>query len=612
MLSFGEALRQGKRRLSWYVTAGVALILLAIAVLVTVSIVTMRQDALAQARLRASYLSAALAEDAEGALDTAALASEFVKRRVEAEGDAAPLAELKQQIARYMPALINISVISPDGSLLATSGDVASSPASFSQFDFFAANRDGIGSGFRIGKPVKLGLRQMILPETQRLENKDGAFAGVLLFAVDPARATAMYRRVDLGNSGSLMLDGSDGIIYAGYILPRGLDPSLIGTRIADWQLAEFSQSAQSGTYIGTSPIDGTERVYSWRRLNEFPLIAVVGLGKAEALAGANRQAILMAGLGIFAAGLLLALTAMLAREISRRIKQARSLEANRRELKKINAECTSAKRQAVQANEAKSLFFANVSHELRTPLTSIIGFSEIIRDKVFGDDLDRYAGYASDIYTAANHLLGLIGNLLDWSKIEAGKFELRESILNISQIETECLRLIRGQAENEGIEITQCPEGAGISLYADETTLKQILLNILSNAIKFTPTAGSIWFGCRLEADGSLSLVIKDSGLGMTEDEIHRALEPFKQVPNALSRRREGTGLGLPIAAQLMELHGGSLTIESHPGQGTTVSVQFPAWRVHTTTDPESLKPPAQDSDPGSPKKVTKPARKH
>jgi signal transduction histidine kinase len=612
MVSLGNVVGRGKRPLSWRTAAVVALIILAIAALVTTSIVRMRQDALTQARLRASYLSAALAEDAEGALDTAAVASEFVKRRVEADGDAAPLAELKQQFARYMPALINISVIGPDGHLLATSGDVASSPAGFSQFDFFTANRDGAGRGFRVGKPVTLGLHQMILPETQRLESHDGAFAGVLLFAVDLARATAMYRRVDLGNSGSLILAGTDGTIYAGYILPHGFDPALIGTPVADGQLLALLQDAPSGDFVAANPIDGIERVYSWRRLDEFPLIAIVGLGKAEALASANREAALMAGFGIFAVGLLLALMAMLAREISRRIKQARALEGSRRELKKINAECTTAKLQAEQANQAKSMFLADVSHELRTPLTSIIGFSEIIRDKVFGGDLDRYAGYASDIYTAANHLLGLIGNLLDWSKIEAGKFELRESVFNLSQIETECLRLVRGQAENQGIEITQCPEGADIWIYADNTALKQILLNVLSNAIKFTSRGGSIWIGCRHEADGSLTLAIKDSGIGMTEDEINRALERFGQVRNAHSRHRQGTGLGLPLAAQLTELHSGSLTIESRPGQGTSVFVHFPAWRVHAVLDPESLKPSEQDPDPGSPMKVTRPARKH
>ncbi|MGA7323834.1 MAG: ATP-binding protein, partial [Rhodomicrobium sp.] len=408
-----------------------------------------------------------------------------------------------------------------------------------------------------------------------------------------------------------LIIVGAEGTIFFGYTLPRGLDPSVFGTPVSD-QVAARLQSAPSGSFIAASPIDGIERVYSWRRLNDFPFIALVGLGKAEALAGANRQATLMSGLGLLSIALLLGLTALLLREISRRVKQALALEANRRKLKEMNSELAGAKREAELANQTKSLFLANIGHELLTPLTGIIGFAEIIRGKVFGNDFDRYAGYASDIYGAATHLLELIRNLLDWSKIEAGKFELHERTLDLSRIEAECLRLVRGQAENSGIELTASPEGAPVSLCADETALKQILLNILSNAIKFTPKGGSVWFGRTLDADGALTLCIKDSGIGMTEEEIGQALEPFRQVQSPLLHHREGTGLGLPLAAHLMELHGGSLAVESHPGQGTTVSVHFPAWRVNPENGKESLKPPAQDHDPRSVKKMSRPARKH
>ena len=337
-----------------------------------------------------------------------------------------------------------------------------------------------------------------------------------------------------------------------------------------------------------------------------------MGLGKAEALAGANRQAILMSGLGLLSVALLLGLTVMLGREISRRVKQALALEAHRRKLKEMNTECAAAKRHAELANQSKSLFLANIGHELLTPLTGIIGFAEIIRDKVLGNDLDRYAGYASDIYGAATHLLELIRNLLDWSKIEAGKFELHERALDLSQIEAECLRLVRGQAENSGIELTASPEGALVSLYADETALKQILLNILSNAIKFTPKGGSVWLGRTLDAEGALTLSVTDSGIGMTEEEIGQALEPFRQVQSPLLHHREGTGLGLPLVAQLMELHGGSLTVGSHPGQGTAVSVHFPAWRVNRDNGREPLKALENKDEPPPARKVTKPTRKH
>jgi two-component system, cell cycle sensor histidine kinase PleC len=603
----GADVSQSKKSLAWRSAAAIVAIILSITALLVAAIVTIRRDALNETRLKASYLSAALEQDAGGVLSTIAVASEWVKRRVEAERDAAPLSQLKQKIEKYIPRLMNISVIGPDGRLQATSGDVAASPADFSQFNFFIANRDNTASGFRIGKPVPGLLPERdIIPATQRLENKNGAFTGVLLFSIDPMRTMALSHLVDLGYSGSIMVIGTDGVIFAGYTLPRGLDPSRIGTAVADEQIIARMQGAPSGSYIATSPIDNIERIYSWRRLKDFPLIALVGLGKAEALAAARRQTILMSGLGLLSIGLLLGLTAMLVREIYRRVKQALALEA-------LNSELAAAKRQAEEANQSKSLFLANVGHELGTPLTAISGFAEFIRDKVFGNELDRYAGYASDIYGAAAHLLELIRNLLESSKIEAGKFELHERVLDLSQIEAECLRLVRGQAENRGIELTAGPAGTSISLYADETALKQIILNILSNAIKFTPKGGSVWFGHALDADGSLTFTVGDSGIGMTEDEVRQALEPFRQVQNALLRHRDGTGLGLPLAAQLIELHGGRLTIESHPGQGTTVSIHFPASRLKSDkTLVESLKPQESEDDPAYSKKITKPARKH
>ncbi|MGA7328221.1 MAG: hypothetical protein WBX25_27965 [Rhodomicrobium sp.] len=301
----GRDVSQGKSRLAWRIAAATALIVLSIVALLITSIIKIRRDFLAQAHLRASYLSAALAQDAEGALDTAAVASEFVRRRVEAEGDGAPLAELKQEIGRYLPHLINISVIGPEGRLRATAGDVASSAADFSRFEFFIANRDSTSSGFRVGKPVNGVIADRIVsPATQRLEKNDGAFAGVVLFSMDPAQGTLMYHRVDIGNTGSILVTGTDGTIYAGYTLPRGFDLSLIGTIAADPQTIDRFQEAPVGSYLATSAIDGIERIYSWRKLKDFPLIAFVGLGKAEALADANQQAILLSALGIFAVGL--------------------------------------------------------------------------------------------------------------------------------------------------------------------------------------------------------------------------------------------------------------------------------------------------------------------
>jgi two-component system cell cycle sensor histidine kinase PleC len=589
------------RQLVWRIGATIAVIVLFITGLLAIAVVTARMDALAQAQLKTSYLSAAFAEDAEGGLNAVAVASDLVKNRVEADGHAVPLTELRLEISKYIPQLQNISLIGADGRLLATSGDAASLPANFSQFEFFAANRDSPVSGFRVGKPLQAPWsQQVIIPQTQRLQTKDGSFAGIILFATDPVKGMATYPQVDVGNSGSLMIIGIDGTIFAGYTLPRGLDPAILGTTSTIVGIPRNSPKA-TGSFTATSPIDGIERVYSWRRLKEFPLFALVGLGKAETLASANRQAVLMSGLGLVSVGLVLALTAMLLREISRRSRQALTVEAQRQKLKEINSELVTAKQQAEQANQSKSLFLAKVGHELRTPLNAILGFAQIIRDKIIDNNRERYSAYASDIYKAASHLLELIENLLDLSRIEAGKFELDETTVDLSQTEAQCVSLVRGQAENRGVELSIMEDGAKLSLMAGETALREIILNVLSNAIKFTPKGGSIWLNHRLDPDGALTVTVKDSGIGMTEDEIRLALEPFRQVRSGLWRRGEGLGLGLPIAVQLMELHGGALTIGSVPEQGTTVSLYFPAWRVNPQSNLEDYaaqedKPPLQD----------------
>lgn len=301
------------------------MILLLISALLALAILKARDDAIAEARLKASYLSAALQQDAEGSLDTLALASEFVKQRIETEEALPSLAEIETGIARYLPAIKTISVIGPDGSLRATSGDVSSAPVNFSDFEFFRVNSGNSSLGFRLGQPTTGVLSdRVIIPATQRLQKKDGEFAGVVLFSIDPGHATAIYRRLDLGNSGSILLIGAGGVAYFGYTLPRGLDPSVIGTVAAD---ENRLSSGASGSYIATSALDGVERIYSWRRLTNFPVVALVGLGKAEALSAANQLARRLLALGVLSGGLLLGLTIMLSREISRRTQQALALE---------------------------------------------------------------------------------------------------------------------------------------------------------------------------------------------------------------------------------------------------------------------------------------------
>ena len=251
-----------------------------------------------------------------------------------------------------------------------------------------------------------------------------------------------------------------------------------------------------------------------------------------------------------------------------------------RGKLKEAIAELMESKNRAEVANEAKSLFLANMSHELRTPLNAILGFSEIIKDHIMGPGKPVYADYAKDIYGAGEHLLELINNLLDISKIEAGKINLRDELINPAEIVAASLVTMRVQAARKCIALAaDIPPGMPF-IRGDALRLRQALINLVSNSVKFTE-AGHVTVSVAYDAASGLSFTVTDTGIGMSPGEIVIALEPFGQIDTAFSKKNEGTGLGLPLAQRLIELHGGHLVIESVKGVGTSVSVYLPLERV-------------------------------
>lgn len=351
--------------------------------------------------------------------------------------------------------------------------------------------------------------------------------------------------------------------------------------------LAEMRRvSAQSGIRLSIRPLDGqtgsgarTESDHSGGAVNArayFPeagIVAIASRDDASILARWRRT------VAVEAAGL--ALRSVIALGVGLFLFQ------QLRWREKMISDLAAARIAAEGSNKAKVNFLANISHELRTPLNSILGFSEIIKNAAFGPIARNYQDYAGDIHDSGSHLLSLINEVLDLSKLEAGQFELSEQHVDLAFLAAGSIRLVEPQAQKAGIDLTySIAEGLSF-IRADERRMRQVLINLLANAVKFTPPGGHVALAMRRVEKGLL-IEVSDTGIGIPADKIDLAMEPFAQVESDINRRYEGTGLGLPLAKRLVELHGGTLSLKSQVNSGTVVSIILPSDRV--VDDPQVL----------------------
>jgi two-component system cell cycle sensor histidine kinase PleC len=259
-------------------------------------------------------------------------------------------------------------------------------------------------------------------------------------------------------------------------------------------------------------------------------------------------------------------------------------------ELEQSKSVSDEARRRAEAANIAKSRFLAQMSHELRTPLNAILGFSEVMKAEIFGPhNVAAYKDYSGDIHNSGVHLLNLINEILDLSRIEAGRYELNEESVSLNRVVEDCHHLLKLRAGNRGITIHEMFEPDLPKLWADERAVRQICLNLLSNAIKFTPQGGEIWLKVGWTASGGQYMSVKDTGPGIPDEEIPIVLASFGQGSNSIKSAEQGAGLGLPIAKNLIDLHGGTFTLKSKLRIGTEVVVTLPPERVMSALGPLS-----------------------
>ncbi|TVR09815.1 MAG: sensor histidine kinase [Salinarimonadaceae bacterium] len=268
-------------------------------------------------------------------------------------------------------------------------------------------------------------------------------------------------------------------------------------------------------------------------------------------------------------------------------------------ELEEAKANSDEARRRAEEANLAKSRFLATMSHELRTPLNAILGFSEVMKDEVFGKHTsDTYREYSADIHASGRHLLNLINEILDLSRVEAGRYELNEEALRLAYLIDDCRHMValRARAKEQAIKAVVDPSLP--SVWADERAIRQIVLNILSNAVKFTPPGGEIVIKAGWTSSGGQYVSIRDNGPGIPEEEIPIIMSSFGRGSLALKTAEQGSGLGLPIVKGLIELHGGAFQLRSAPREGTEVIVTLPASRVMDALPAVDVEPSQSEKD--------------
>jgi signal transduction histidine kinase len=594
-------LRHQAKTLKAGIVTIVAIIILAIWAAVAASVYFSREDALEDMRADAGNLAFAFDDEVTHTLDAISTTMDAVAKRMRAKGSDMNIYEWSREFPIVTGSVIEGGIIAPNGMIISSTKTPDVKPLDVSDREHFRIQLDGKFKGLFIGKPVKSRIYdQMVIPITERVETKDGRLIGVLVFLVSPAKLTTLSQSINLGKSGIIGLVGLDHVIRARFSRnsPEGLDG--IGQSIGNGHFPDVQ--GEQGSYVRAGSVDQIERLYSFRRIADYPLIVIVGLGCDEGLALWRMNAMTILALAAVATLLLCGLAFYLIREIGRRAAreidlanesdklqaanaeltgERRKLNVANVELQAANAELIESKERAEVANQAKSLFLANMGHEFRTPLNAIIGFSEVIKDQIMGPiGKPVYAEYAKDIWGAGEHLLEIINNLLDISKIEAGKTELSEELIDPAEIVNASLAAMRVQAARKKIALTADIPAETPCIRGDALRLRQVLINLVSNAVKFTE-AGHVAVSVACDAAQGLSFTVADTGIGMSPDEIVKALEIFGQVDNAIIKKYEGTGLGLPLAQRLVELHGGRLVIESVKGAGTAIVVHLPLERV-------------------------------
>ena len=548
----------------------------AIALIAVMLLVHLHDEATKQTRQTLSSLDIVLAEQTERSLDEVDLTlKDTLTLLLQQRGPASArtirqlyggraVAQLLRAEWGGMPQLTSISLFDAHGRMVNSSAADAPANLDISFRSYFQRARDNRTPVQFISKPIKFqttGMPAVLM--VRRLEAPDGSFAGLISGAIPLDYFMNLYRDIYLGPGTAVSLFKRDGLLLARYPpIPA------VGTNVAD--LVSFPQVLAhdaAGVIHSTGHILGTPLFIATHALNDLPLAVNVIMTDQRAYAEWRSELIGVVIALTVILGMIALLTVLALRHFASYVNLAEArLETTR---------ATEARARAEAMTQAKSRFLANMSHELRTPLNAIIGFSEITETAMLGPLQQRYREYARDIRAAGNHLLEIVNDILDLSKAEANALKVGREPLDVAAIVAEVDRIVRAQAERANVSFDTRLDPDLPPVMGDETRFRQILINLVSNALKFTPAGGSVTVSAR-KAARHMVIEVKDNGIGMAEEDIPAALRPFEQLDNSIARKYGGAGLGLPLTKHLVELLGGRFSITSAVNKGTTVAIEF------------------------------------
>ena len=481
----------------------------------------------------------------------------FIKHEYEHHGGNI---DLEQYIARgaFLDQFFNmITIAGEDGSIKLFDRDLPQSNIRDREhFQVHVATDSGM---VHISKPV-LGRSsgKWSIEFTRRINKPDGSFGGVVVASLDPGYFTQFYKAVEFGHQGTVALIGTDG-----YVRARHSELSAeTGQDLRGAELFRQLAAGDHGSFRSTSIIDGIRRIYSYRWLKEYPLVVAVGMGESEILSAANQQiAVLRMMGGIITLLILIASAALLIL-----LRKQREVEESLRRSGQT----------ALESSRLKSEFLVRMSHELRTPLNGILGYAEYLKDRATDREQREFAG---TIHQAGQHLLALVNATLDLARIEAGKMEVKWTVESPRDLVDSAVTLHQPTAAGKGLSLqAEYAPGVPEKITCDATKVMQVLNNLIHNAVKFTDRGGVT---VRVEArDSEILISVSDTGPGIPVELQSQLFDRFRQLDSFTTRSHEGSGLGLALARDLVELMGGRIGLRSAVGTGSTFHFTLPLGR--------------------------------